>query len=194
MLELIVKFDIWLFRLINEAGANAVFDAVMPFITDFDNFEIPLAIVWVLLMVFGGRKGRMAGVSLAVALLLTDQISSHVIKPLVGRQRPCVTLEDVRLLTGFKNTLSFTSSHAANIFGSATVLSLAYRRLAPAFLLIAAAVAYSRVYIGIHYPLDVICGGVLGIGIGWTVSRWLPAIVERCLKARRRASRSEDDE
>jgi undecaprenyl-diphosphatase len=179
VIELLIKFDIWLFWLINDAGANPVFDVVMPFLTDFSNFEIPLGIVWVLLMVFGGKKGRVAGLALALTLVLTDQVSSHVIKPLVQRQRPCVTLEDVRLLVGFKNTLSFTSSHAANIFGSATILSLAYRRLAPAFFVLAAAVAYSRVYIGIHYPLDVVCGAALGLGFGAAVSTGFSVLLKK---------------
>ena len=162
MLERLLEFDRWLFHLINGAGKNAVFDAVMPFLTDFSNFEAPLAVVWVMLIVFGGRKGRVAALTIAATLLLTDQVSSHVIKPLFQRQRPCVALEDVRLLVGFKNTLSFTSSHAANIFGAATVLALAYRRLAVVFFAVALAVAYSRVYVGLHYPFDVICGGAMG--------------------------------
>lgn len=194
MLELLISFDTWLFRLINEAWANPVFDAVMPFITDLSNFEIPLAVVWMMLMVFGGRKGRVVGIGLAVTLVLTDQVSSHVIKPLVQRQRPCVSLEEVRLLTGLKNTLSFPSSHAANIFGSATVLSLAYRRPAPALLLVAAAVAYSRVYIGVHYPLDVICGAGLGIGFGLAVSSGSSALLKRISWRRAREKEVEADE
>ncbi len=169
-MDALLRFDIWLFYLINHAGANPVFDAVMPFLTDFSNFEIPAAIAWVLLMVLGGKKGRVTALILAVTLLLTDQLSSHVVKPLFHRGRPCAELTDVRLLVGFKNTFSFTSTHAVNIFGSATVLSLAYKRLAPAFLGVAFAVAYSRVYVGVHYPLDVICGGALGAGIGAGVS------------------------
>jgi undecaprenyl-diphosphatase len=165
-LDALLRFDVWLFYLINVEGANRVFDAVMPFLTDFSNFEIPVAVAWVLLMIFGGKKGRVTALILALTLLLTDQLSSHVVKPLFHRSRPCAELSDVRLLVGFKNTYSFTSTHAVNIFGSATVLALAYRRLAAAFLAIAVAVAYSRVYVGVHYPLDVICGAALGAGVG----------------------------
>lgn len=186
----IIKCDIWLFYLINVAGGNPVFDVIMPFMTEFSNFEIPLAIAWVLLMVFGGKKGRITGVVLALTLALTDQVSSHVVKPLVQRERPCVALSDARLLMGVKTSFAFTSSHAANIFGAATALSLAYRRLAVAFFALAVVVAYSRVYVGLHYPLDVICGAALGMGFGAGVSAAASALSKRGFRKR---GREEED-
>lgn len=192
-MEPLIEFDRWLFYLINGAGANGFFDAVMPFLTDFSNFEIPLAIAWVMLMVFGGRRGRVTALVLAVTLLMTDQMSSHVIKPLVQRERPCVELSDVRALMGLKTSFSFPSSHAANIFGAATVLSLEYRRLMIPFIVIATAVAYSRVYIGVHYPLDVIAGAALGVGFGAGASVLARRSLGR-LSSRRKGSGGEADE
>ncbi len=192
-MEPLIEFDRWLFYLINGAGANAFFDAVMPFLTDFSNFEIPLAIAWVMLMVFGGRRGRVTALLLAVTLLMTDQISSHVIKPLAQRERPCVELNDVRALIGVKTSFSFPSSHAANIFGAATVLSLKYRRLMVPFVVIATAVAYSRVYVGVHYPLDVIAGAALGVGFGAGASVLARRALGR-LSSRRKGGGGEADE
>lgn len=192
-MEPLIEFDRWLFYLINGAGANGFFDAVMPFLTDFSNFEIPLAIAWVMLMVFGGRRGRVTALVLAVTLLMTDQMSSHVIKPLVQRERPCVELSDVRALMGLKTSFSFPSSHAANIFGAATVLSLGYRRLTIPFMVIATAVAYSRVYVGVHYPLDVIAGAALGVGFGAGASVLARRSLRR-LSSRRKGGGGEADE
>ena len=192
-MEPLIEFERWLFYLINGAGANGFFDAVMPFLTDFSNFEIPLAIAWVMLMVFGGRRGRVTALLLAVTLLMTDQISSHVIKPLAQRERPCVELSDVRALIGVKTSFSFPSSHAANIFGAATVLSLEYRRLMIPFIVIATAVAYSRVYVGVHYPLDVIAGAALGVGFGAGASVLARRSLGR-LAARRKGGGGEADE
>lgn len=192
-MEPLIEFDRWLFYLINGAGANGFFDAVMPFLTDFSNFEIPLAIAWVMLMVFGGRRGRVTALVLAVTLLMTDQMSSHVIKPLVQRERPCVELSDVRALMGLKTSFSFPSSHAANIFGAATVLSLEYRRLMIPFIVIATAVAYSRVYVGVHYPLDVIGGAALGVGFGAGASVLARRSLGR-LSSRRKGGGGEADE
>ena len=83
---------------------------------------------------------------------------------MVGRERPCVALEDVRLVMGMKSSLSFPSAHAANIFGAATALTMFYRRWAGAFFAVAVCVGYSRVYVGVHYPSDVLGGAVLGTG------------------------------
>jgi undecaprenyl-diphosphatase len=79
-------------------------------------------------------------------------------------------LEDVRLVMGMKNTLSFPSAHAANIFGAATVLSMFYRRWAAAFFAVAVCVGYSRIYVGFHYPSDVLGGAVLGAGVALALS------------------------
>lgn len=179
LFEPLFEFDRWLFYLINKGGQNALFDAVMPFITDFSNFAIPLAAVWLALLIFGGRKGRVAAIVVAVTFALTDSTSSRIIKPLVGRERPCVALEDVRLVMGMKNTLSFPSTHAANIFGAATVLTIFYRRWAAAFFAVAACVGYSRIYVGVHYPSDVIGGAVMGAGVALTLSAAGMAFLKR---------------
>jgi undecaprenyl-diphosphatase len=77
---------------------------------------------------------------------------------------------------------SFPSGHAATSFAAATVLSFAWPRWAPAFFLLALAIGFSRVYVGVHYPLDIVGGALLGIGV---------AIALRWLLASRRRSRAE---
>jgi undecaprenyl-diphosphatase len=95
----------------------------------------------------------------------------------VGRLRPCNALdaEHCRLLVGASSAKSFPSAHAANSFAMATVASWGYRKLAPLFFLVAAIVAYSRIYVGLHYPLDALGGAALGILLGrfsiWVVVR-----------------------
>jgi undecaprenyl-diphosphatase len=182
LFEPLFGLDRWLFHIINDSWHNAVFDAVMPFITDFSNFVIPLAVAWLALLIFGGRKGRIAAVVLALTFAITDSTASRIVKPLVGRERPCVALEGVRLVIGMKNTLSFPSTHAVNLFGAATVLTMFYRRWWAAFFAVAACVGYSRVYLGFHYPSDVIGGGMMGAAVGLA----LGAAGLRLLKGRRR--------
>jgi len=74
-------------------------------------------------------------------------------------------------LTDCNTSYSFPSSHAVNIFAAAYFLSQPFKRLVPLFFGIAAIVAYSRIYIGIHYPLDVIGGAGIGLLIAWPMRR-----------------------
>ena len=79
--------------------------------------------------------------------------------------RPCNALSDVRLLVGCTKSFSFPSGHATNAFAVATYLSYNYRRYFPCFFFMAVIIAYSRIYVGVHYPLDVASGALVG-GIG----------------------------
>jgi len=129
--------------------------------------------VWVLLAILllwkGGKQGRIMVLLIIPVIFLSDQISSHVIKPLVARPRPCITLPDVHLLTNKKTSFSFPSAHAANFFAVAAFFSYFYKKYCWWYFSIAALVAYSRIYIGIHYPFDAIAGALLGIFCSYLV-------------------------
>ncbi len=166
------SLDTALFHLINRAGENSFFDWFMPFMTDLKNFTYVLAFlgVWIL---WKERKGGVIFlIFIALTLAMTDSFSSRLLKEWVGRIRPCQILPGVRLLTDCNTSYSFPSSHAVNIFAAAYFLSQPFRRLTPVFYGIAAVVGYSRVYIGIHYPLDVMGGAAIGLLIAWPM-RWL---------------------
>lgn len=155
-------------------------DRFFIWLTEPDHFIIPLGVVWLLMLVFGGRRGRILGLMIAIGVLLTDQVSSQLIKPLVDRARPCFVVEGVSELLPQANSPSFPSSHATNMFGAATLFWLAGKPRAPWALafVVAALVAVSRVYVGVHYPSDVVAGALLGILIGGLVfslvTRFLP--------------------
>ena len=168
MIGAIVDVDRALFVLLNSRLTHPVLDSVMPFITDKEHWYPVLLGLWLALIIWGGKRGRMAAIALVIAIALSDQISCSIIKPLVGRIRPCNALpaEQCRLLVGRSQAMSFPSAHAANSFAMATVVSWRVSRLAPLFFLAAAAVAYSRVYVGVHYPVDTIAGAVLGALLG----------------------------
>ena len=109
---------------------------------------------------------------LVLAVALCDQVSSGLIKPLVGRLRPSHTPELAGLLhlvDGYRGGMyGFVSSHAGNAFGAVTYVALVLRRRRLTLVLtaLALAVGYSRIYLGVHYPGDVLAGALLGVALG----------------------------
>ncbi len=179
--------DLHLFQVINGDLSNAVFDSLMPFITDPGPFVIPLTLIGVGLVVWGGWKGRLL-VVMALLLLVVSNAVSEQLKQLFQRPRPCLALETVRLLVGCSKTnFSFPSSHASNITAQALLFAFFYRPIAVPLFLVAAAVGYSRVYVGVHYPLDVVGGILVGLACG-AVFIFLTREVERRLPKRQPTS------
>jgi len=164
--------DIFIFHLINGQGQNSFFDWFMPFMTNLKNFTYVLLALALWILWRERKAGVVFVVFVGITLTITDQFSSHWLKDWVGRIRPCHVLENVHLLTDCNTSYSFPSSHAVNIFAAAFFLSQPLKRLSPLFYGIAGVVAYSRVYIGIHYPLDAIGGAFIGLLIAWPM-RWL---------------------
>ncbi len=117
----------------------------------------------------GWKTGLLFIVSLAVVITISDQISSSLIKPLVGRLRPThdPSLSPyVLLVHGYRGGLySFVSSHAANSVGIAAFIAMVLRnRLASWALAVwVMLICYSRIYIGVHFPADLLCGSMIGL-------------------------------
>ena len=109
---------------------------------------------------------------------LAGQLVSLGLKQGIGRERPNVAYAEPKPLVHAPHDASFPSGHATVSFACATVLSFYALRARPAFFVLAAAIAWSRVYVGVHYPLDVLGGAVLGVGIAIAL-RWLTASLRR---------------
>ncbi len=163
--------DETLFRFFNITLGSTTLAPVMKVLSDLQSF-IPLILIAVLWMVFrDGTRGRVTVLMLILTVTVTDQVSSSVLKPLFGRPRPCrpeAGIEGVRTYgVGCSHRGSFPSSHAANIAGAMLVLALRYRRSAPWTLTLAFLVGYSRIFLGVHYPADVLFGWLVGGSLAW---------------------------
>ena len=173
------SIDVALFHWINSGLSNPLFDALLPLLRN-RLFWAPLYVFVVAFMLenFGLRKGWIMLAGLLLAVGLSDFTSSTLIKKNVQRLRPC---NDIRLETTVVERIpcgsgySFTSSHAANHFAVAVYLVAVLGVAAPwagrVFLTWAALVAFSQIYVGVHFPFDVLGGGILGSVIGWWVYR-----------------------
>ena len=166
--------DIKLFYLINNGMQNRLFDILMPWLTEISNWW-PLIVPTVIgLLIWGGKKGRVAVIVIVVAVGLSDYTSGGILKYMIGRIKPCNYLEGVNLLV-YCGKYSFPSSHAANMFAVAVTGSYYYRKARIPLFILAAVIGYSRVYVGVHFPFDVlggfIWGGMVATAVIWVEKR-----------------------
>jgi undecaprenyl-diphosphatase len=175
--------DTQLFFLINRGMANPLFDVLMPALTHQGFLlVIPLA----LYVLYAGSRartptgrsyGRDAFFAVLIAILavpLADALGNQF-KVLIARPRPCQSLEGVRLLVTCSSSFSLPSSHAVTSFAYALPLLLLTRQFLPlpwriAPVILAALVAFSRPYVGVHYPSDIIAGALLGATVAGVFS------------------------
>lgn len=164
------SIDTRLFLLVNVGLSHPLLDQVMPWITEKHHFLVPLVVLILALALGGGPKGRRALLVGLILVILTDQ-TGNLLKLLVGRARPCHEMPTAHLLVGCTASGSFPSNHVLNLFGQSTLIAARWRWLAVPAFLVASIVAFSRVYVGVHYPTDVLGGALIGAASGWLISR-----------------------
>jgi undecaprenyl-diphosphatase len=103
------------------------------------------------------------------ATILVAESASGLAKEWIGRDRPPLHDPEPATLVGLPHTSSFPSGHSTVAFACATAIALAVPRLRWPVFTLAALIAFSRVYVGVHYPLDVLAGAILGVGLGFAV-------------------------
>ena len=158
-----------IFYFINSGLDNNFLDFLMPAITDFGSF-ITMGIFCILLFIFGGEKGKKVAV-LGLAALFIANVAVYFLKIIIAEPRPFLVLPNVDLLVAENEIYSFPSGHSASSFAVMIVIGLMYKlnlkgktyRLIYPLLAFASVIAFSRVYIGVHYPLDVVVGALIGV-------------------------------
>ncbi|HEY4416896.1 MAG TPA: glycosyltransferase family 39 protein [Verrucomicrobiae bacterium] len=162
------SLDTALFHFINGTLGNPLFDWLMPIVSGGGSvmrwFSIAVAVLLVVALIRGGARGRLCALFILVAVAAGDPLVIGTIRHAIARPRPCIALSDVVERLGCSNSGSMPSAHAANWFAAATIVFLFYRRRGWFLFPVAATVAFSRVYCGVHYPSDVTVGAILGMG------------------------------
>ena len=172
MLEInrwVASIDKTVFLFINQSLANPITDFIMPLVTIDLHLKIFYGVCVLLLLWKGDRRLRFAVIASIVALVISDQLASAVLKPIFARPRPCKVME-VHLLVACGAGFSLPSSHAANLFAQAFLFRTITPRSAKFLIPLAIVVALSRVFVGVHYPFDVLTGAALGTVVGYCVA------------------------
>ena len=175
MLDFLVNIDRSLFFFFNGLH-SPMFDVIMFKLTDGRAWTPLYLLVIFFLIKKWGWKSVIILVLLGIVITIDDRISSGILKPMVARLRPThnPNIQDlVHTVNGYKGGMySFVSSHAANAFGVATFLWLITRKkIAWIWVMFIYAIifSYTRLYLGVHYPADIICGALLGASVGYGV-------------------------
>lgn len=173
-MEQIIQIDYSIFEWINHSWQNPVMDAIMPYWREKTTWVPAYLILAVYLFWKYKIKALYFLIALGITVGITDQISSELIKKTVKRDRPCreMALEQpARTLVHCGGGYSFPSSHAANHFAVAFFLILTWGRKWNnwKYLLLfwAASISIGQVYVGVHYPIDITFGSILGFTLGW---------------------------
>ena len=168
MISLLDSIDRKILYFINDSLSNPIFDLFFVTITNEDLWAIPVLMGLFILLFRGGKRARIAVGIVLISTGITDLTVVEVIKPAISRLRPSHVLSDtINILIGKGGKYGFVSAHAANIFCATTILSYFYEQWKKPLFFLALSVSISRVYVGVHYPGDVLFGGIYGYGIAW---------------------------
>ncbi|MEO5910830.1 MAG: phosphatase PAP2 family protein [Pelobium sp.] len=184
MIEELIKIDHQIFQAINTGLSNVFFDWLMPILREKKTW-IP---VYAFIFIFFTWKYRLNGLYFILffvaAVGIADFGSASIIKPLVNRDRPCQEV-------GFKDQVisrvacgsgkSFPSSHATDHFAMAifmiTIFHRKWKWIVPGAILWAGAISFAQIYVGVHFPLDIITGTLIGSLVGFLIAKLLIRIL-----------------
>jgi len=180
LLHKLEQWDQWLFIQINNHQSNSFFDSVLSYLRNA-YFWTPL---YLFLLVFIPTNFKSRGWWWCVFFLCTvslcDMTSTNLFKEVFHRLRPCNDpdfFQNVRLVIDrCGGRFGFTSNHAANHFGMATFIFVTLRPVIKKWIWVAflwaAIIGYAQVYVGVHYPFDILGGAAIGFMFGWLLGRF----------------------
>lgn len=178
MSNFLYSIDLMIFYFFNHTISLPILDKFFSVITSVNNWYIAYIILLGISWTKGGKRGKIAVVGVISLIIASDQTGYRLLKELFARPRPCDILSDVITPIGCTGTYSFPSNHALNNFAAAFFFYKLFPKLKWILFITAGLVAISRVYLGLHYPSDIIGGALIGIAFGYIFSE-LAFLVER---------------
>ncbi len=186
-METLIHWDIRIFHFINQTMGNDFMDTLLPLIRNrYIWIPVYIAIITYIFHVYHRYKAYYYLIFIILAISLTDLTAGNILKKLVQRERPCQLIEfssQINERVHCSYSYSFPSAHAANHFGLSLILWYLLvdyeRRWGLALFLWAALIAFAQVYVGVHYPLDVLAGALLGYAIVRSYIFLIHPIVDR---------------
>jgi undecaprenyl-diphosphatase len=185
MSDFLYKIDLVIFYFFNHTLSTPFLDKFFSLITNVNNWYIAYVILLLISFIKGGRKGRIVAIGILILIGITDQVGYHILKDFFQRLRPCVVLKDAITPLGCNGTFSFPSNHAFNNFAAAVFVYKFFPKLKWALFITAALISISRVYLGLHYPSDILGGALFGIIFGYLFAifvQWLDSFYLNNLK------------
>lgn len=156
-----MDYEFYLLNLIQQHVRNDFFDVLMPLVSMLGKAAALWVIIAAVLLCF--KKTRTVGRSMAWNLASGGALLMLTVKPIVNRIRPYVLNDTVSLLVSPETNASFPSGHTFMAFGASTVIFLYNKKLGIISYMLSAVIAFSRLYLYVHFPSDVLCGAILGI-------------------------------
>jgi undecaprenyl-diphosphatase len=169
-MELLYSIDLAVFYFFNHTISTGFLDKFFSTITDVNKWYIAYVILLGIAFFKGETRGKIAVLGLLILIVVTDQTGYRILKELFERVRPCNALVDAITPMGCAGGYSFPSNHALNNFAAAVFLLRLFPAYKWIFITVAALISISRIYLGVHYPSDVLGGAILGIGFGYLFS------------------------
>ncbi|WFD09403.1 phosphatase PAP2 family protein [Tepidibacter hydrothermalis] len=169
MLETIQNIDLEILNFIQEVVSNTVLDKLMIFMTMLGNKGIIWIVISLLLLI--NKKTRRVGIMAMSALILTAVLGEGLIKPLLKRARPFIDHPSFNLIIKPPSSYSFPSGHTASSFAVAGVLIRELKKYGIVFLVLATLIAFSRLYLFVHYPSDIVAGIIMGLMCAWITNK-----------------------